>query len=429
MTLVQNHQQQLSGNKKLKKNYLIFTIALLLGVSACTPKSSVLRAPSNAGQVSSNAEASKNAEEKAAEKEALAKEKKSERSIALLLPFKLDQINEQGIDEEDVKRSALALDFFQGFQIGLSEISQKSDSFSLKVIDSKDNVSVNSSLATSEEIENSGIIIGPIYPIEIKAFGSNLMQKDKLVINPLAASPASEFGLNNLVTITPTIKSHTNGMAHRVAHDYLNGDVILIYNTPDNDSKQFLNGMLSAIRSLKPNAQLISVSTLAQLNEKLTVSGTNLIISGTTDKTQLNNLINNLTKKNTEAYYSFRLYGHPLWERFDFSNHPNFYTLHPLISTESKLITYSQKVRDFRVLYKQKYGVLPSDQSFKGYDVAIYFGTLINKYGIKEIKSKLVTEPFSGLYNSYNFVYNENWGFTNEAVSFKEYINGEFHLE
>ena len=433
MTSVQNHQQQLSGNSKLKKSYFIYAVSLLLGVSSCAPKSTVLRSPSYPAQsttVESNT--AKNAEQKAAAQKAAAeKERKiaSQRTVALLLPFQLDNINALGVQDNDVKRSSLALDFYQGFQLGLQEVAKVNKPFKLKVVDTKDNAIYNSSLAVSEEIENAGLIVGPVYPIEIKSFGNNLPNRDKLVINPLAASAASEFGLNNLVTITPSIKSHTNGIAKRIANDYITGDVIIIYNTSDNDAKQFLNGMLSAVKQNKANVNIISVSTIAQLNEKLSQSGTNLVVSGTTDKTQLNNLISNLSKKNSDAFYSIKLYGHPLWDRFDFSNHSNFYSLKPIISTESAFKSWTSTTRNFKDLYKQNFGIQPSEQAYKGYDVAVYFGKLIDKYGIDNLKSKLVEEPYTGIFNSYNFIYNDNWGFTNEAVSFKEYMHGSFQLQ
>jgi len=46
MTSVQNHQQQLSGNKTfVSKRNLFFALLLALGVSSCTPKVGVLRSP------------------------------------------------------------------------------------------------------------------------------------------------------------------------------------------------------------------------------------------------------------------------------------------------------------------------------------------------------------------------------------------------
>jgi hypothetical protein len=229
--------------------------------------------------------------------------------------------------------------------------------------------------------------------------------------------------------VTPSIKSHSKGIATRVASDHLTGDVIIIYQASDNDSRQFLDGMSSAVKAANPQANIVSVSTLAQLNEKLSTTGTNQIISGTTDKTNLNNLISNLSKKSSESFYSIRLYGHPLWDRFDFGTHSNFYNLRPIITAESNLKSWTNQARNFRDLYKQEFGVFPSDQSYKGYDIAQYFGKMMDKHGAENLKSKLESESYTGLYNSYKFVYNENWGFTNEAVSYKEYMHGSFQLQ
>ena len=427
MTSVQNHQQQLSGNRKLKKSYIAYALTLLLGAASCAPKNTVLRAPSSPGTVTETKPDTDTAENRDKSHAAESKSERKARSLALLLPFKLDAIGSEGVQEKDVKRSALALDFYQGFELGVKEL--KSNKLDVQVIDSKDNTYFNSTLAKSEQISDVGLIVGPVYPIEIKAFGSNLPDKDKLIVNPLAASPASEFGLSNLVTITPSIKTHTKGVATRAAKDYLNGDIIIIYNTSDNDSRQFLEEMSSEIRKANPSAKVVSVSSLSQLNDNLSNTGTNMIISGTTDKTNLNNLISSLSKSASESFYTIKLFGHPLWDRFDFSNHTYFYNLRPIITTESSLKNWTSEARNFREMYKQQYGVFPSDQSYKGYDIAQYFGKMINKHGMDNLKSKLESEPYTGLYSTYKFEYNENWGYSNEAVSYKEYIHGAFQIQ
>lgn len=427
MTSVQNHLQPSSGNNILKNTLIAISAAVVLGAASCSPKTTVLRNPNVPGNVGKTEEIIPDVADKEKDKARemlLAKE----RNIALLLPFQLDLIAGNDVQEKDVKRSALALDFYQGFQLGLEEVARKGKPFRLKVIDSKDNPTYNASLASAEDVSQAGIVVGPVYPQEIRAFGRNIVDENKWIVNPLAASPASDFNISNLITVTPSIYAHMEAVATKVAEEYKIGDVVIIYQTTDSDSKQFLTGMATAIREKKYNAHVVTVSSLAQLNEKLTQAGNNIIISGTTDKTSLNNLISALTKKKSE-YYSIRLFGHPLWDRFDFSNHPSFSGLNPTISTESNLKPWTSAVRQFRELYRQKYGVMPSDQSYKGYDVAVFFGTLINKYGLENLKAKLETETYNGIYNTYKFTYNETWGFANMAVSFKEYIHGSFQLQ
>ncbi|SKB77397.1 ABC-type branched-chain amino acid transport system, substrate-binding protein [Sphingobacterium nematocida] len=436
-TSVQNHQQLSSGNKKLRNSSILVALTLALGVSSCTPKVGVLRSPDYKGNVGSNTgtesgessnSTSKDKETAGSKKDNVAK-KFIGRNISLVLPFQLDLISESTLTDKDIKRSALALDYYQGFQLGLEELAKSGANFNLNVLDSRDNANHSSTLALSSEIQGSSLIIGPVYPQEIKAFGSNLEDKETLQINPLAASMPTEFNLPNLVSLTPPIKAHSNAIAARVAREHSAGDVIIIYNTTDSDGKQFLNGMSTAIKQAKGSVNVISVSSVSQLNDNLSLTGTNLIVTGTTDKLQLKTLLNNLTKKYTENAYAFHLFGHPLWDRYDFNMYSNFSDLNPTITSESNLKPWSNAVKAFKDKYYSLYGVNPSDQSYKGYDSALYFGGMINKYGVDRLKEKLTIEPYNGLFSSYKFRHNETWGYANESVSFRSYRSGSFQLQ
>ncbi len=417
---------------KMRYISVLYSIILFLGVSACTPKVGVLRSPDYKGNVGSGADAKKKSEA-ASDKDAkdVAADKKHlvGSNIALVLPFQLDQVSTSSILEKDIKRSALALDFYQGFQLGLEELADKGKNFYLNVLDSKDNDFQNTTLAKSETVSEAAVVVGPVYPKEIKTFGSNLTNKDVLQINPLAATMPSEFNLPNLVSLTPSIKVHSNAIAREVARAYSTGDIIIIYNTADNDGRQFLAGMLGAIRQTKNNVNIVSVSSIAQLNENLSNTGFTHVVAGTTDKLQIRSLISNLNNKVKEGIYNFQLYGHPLWDRFDWSVYPDFTDLKPRISSESILKDWDVSVKRFKESYSLKYGVQPSDHSFKGYDCALYFGALLAKYDKSKLKDNLDNEDYEGLYSRYKFSHNDAWGYVNEAVAIRIYRNGSFQLQ
>src|SRR5690606_4979558 len=345
----------------------------------------------------------------------------------LILPFQLDKFSPHMLSIEDVNRSAIALDFYQGFQLGLYELAQKGRSFSLNVIDSRDNEMHNQSIAKSEEVSNAALIVGPVFPKEITTFGSHLSNKNVLQVNPLAASRAREFSLPNLVSLTPSIDVHTKAMAQRVARDYKTGDVVIIYNTTDNDSRQFLGTFLSELKKAKPSIQVRSVSSIPQLNEEISLTGTNLIVAGTTDRFQLRSLVSNLEAKSSEEFYMYHLYGHPLWDRIDFTIYERFGEFRPVITTKSHLKTAARCMNDFKDKYYALYSVNPSEYSYKGYDAARYFGNLLAKYG-DNYSEHITKEKFEGLFSTYSFDYNEAWGFVNNAVSFKSYQGSSFQL-
>src|SRR5690606_27342524 len=150
MISAQNHQQQLSGNNNLKNFYRGTLAALCLGavlaVSSCSPKTTggVLKNPNVYGTTGSGS-----GKDKPKEEDKETKEKDSEKSgkqvsnIALLLPFQLNMIANENVVEDDVKRSALALDFYQGFQLGVNEETKTPGAYNIKVMDTQDNEMTN----------------------------------------------------------------------------------------------------------------------------------------------------------------------------------------------------------------------------------------------------------------------------------------------
>ncbi len=423
MISVQNRLQRLSGNK------LLVALACTLTLGACSPKVGVLRSPDHRGRTGTTVTPENKTDVPTVEEKEKEEEVKLDiqNNIALVLPFQLDKLNPSALSKEDIRRSAVALDFYQGFQLGLDELAEQGTVFGLNVIDSKDDPSSNVMIAQSENVSQASLIVGPVYPKEIQAFGAHLSNKNILQINPLAATKASTFNLANLVSLTPSIDTHTKAIAERVADDFKSGDVVIVYNTSDNNSRQFLSGFANEIRDINPAITLVSVSSVNQLNEQLSTTGGNLIVAGTTDKFQLRTFLDNLEKKTLENFYTFKIYGHPLWDRIDFSMYAGFSSFKPTITSEDHLTSWNAEVKKIKDKYYSLYGVNPSDHSYKGYDAAKYFGKLLDKYGA-DYSSKLGQEEYKGIFSSYKFEFNESEGFVNQSVSYKTYRGSGFEL-
>ncbi|PVH25039.1 ABC transporter substrate-binding protein [Sphingobacterium corticibacter] len=417
----------------MKCTYLIGFFAAALAVSSCSPKTTtgVLRAP---GQTTGKVDGTKDQSEADREDKSgdtdIALSNKAKRypggTIALLLPFQLDRVAGSAVSEEDVKRSALALDFYQGFQMGLDQTVKSNKRVELQVLDSRDNAGHNANLARSQEIKDASLIIGPVYPAEIKAFSASLPSNNRVLqVNPLAATMPTEFNLPNLVSVTPPISIHMRAISAELSKNYKEGDVILIYNTANSDHQQFIQGFPADIKERLPYAEVISVSSPSELNDKLNSRVVYHIISGTTDRNQLKALLNVMDERSMSDNLEFRLYGHPLWNRVDFSSYSNFTFYRPVISSESHLNPLSNATRDFQSSYKNAYGVEPSDHAYKGFDSGTYFGNLLQKYG-RDYAEHINKETFEGLYSNYKFNRNERWGYVNFGVSLMEYRFGKF---
>lgn len=422
MISVRNHLLRLSGSR----NLLWIVFCTLLTVSACAPKKKVvLKSPEYSG---TDVKGKTDIENEKEEEEEVTEEDFFANNIALLLPFQLQHVSPENISEGDIKRSAIALDFYQGVQIGLEELSSKGERIALNVLDSRDDEWQNRTLAQSEEVKDASIVLGPVFPKEIKAFGSQHKGKNILQVNPLAAAMPSEFMLPNLVSLTPSIQSHMKSLAKEIVNDYRDGDVVILLNLQEANSRQFLTGMESELKSLNPSIKTASVSKATDIDEHLSTGSTNRVVCGTTNRFELSLLINYLDGQYNENDLKIKLYGHPLWDRLDFSTYPYFSDYTPTITSDNGLKPSSSATRRFNTSYKENFGVEPSEHSYKGYDAAIYFGKLIEQHG-NNINDQLEKTPFHGLYSSYEFSFNPSWGYANEALSIRVYNNGSFQLK
>lgn len=415
MILVQNHRLPLSGNKCLA------ALAVFLFLAGCTPKVRVLRG--SGSNVPPKVDVP--AEKEKTEEEIVEAEKADVKNIALLLPFELDKANQHAPSAVDIKRSALALDFYQGFKLGLDALAAEGTNFKLDVLDTRDDVGESARIAKLQAVQQAALVVGPVYPKEIQVFGFNASLDDALQISPLAASMPSEFNQPNLVTITAPLPVHVRALAAHLVKQYQSGDVIVLYQTKDAASEQLLSPLKAEIRRLKKDINIADVHDAESLESRVHLSGKNLVVLATTNKYQISPVLAHLHTLQDELSYEIQLFGHPAWSKLGFHEDDGLEELKTRITSSYHVDTQSQLVRKFNQQYQGEFGVVPTEFAYKGYDAAYYFGGLLAKYGA-DYKQHITDSGYDGLHNAFRFEYNSAWGYVNNAVFILQYRGGDF---
>lgn len=418
MISVQNHQLRLSGNK------FIVALAFLALLVGCTPKVRVLRPAGSKIEPKREIPEDKGAK---AEEKIVEAGKVDVKNIALLLPFQLDKANPYAPSTADIRRSALALDFYQGFKLGLDVLAKEGVNFKLDVLDTRDDANENARIAKLEEVQDAALIVGPVYPKEIQVFGFNASLHESLQISPLAASMPSEFNFPNLVTITAPIMAHIKALATHIVNQYRTNDVVLLYNTQDAASQQFLAPLRKEIQQLNQNINVVEVQDEESLASRVRLSGNNLVVLGTTNKYQISPILAHLHTLQDELSHQIQLFGHPNWAKLDFEEDDGLSALRTAITTSYHIDKRASNVRKFDQQYQQEFGIAPTEFAYKGYDAAYYFGSLLAKYG-EAYKEHIVKEEYDGLHNTFRFEYNPAWGYVNNYISILQYRGGDFQL-
>ena len=417
MISVQNHQLRLSGNK------FILCLAFLVLVAGCKPKVRILRPAGSKTEPKTEVPRDKEKEAEATPE----KEKVDVNNIALLLPFQLDKANQHAPSSADIRRSALALDFYQGFKLGLDVLAADGINFKVNVLDTRDDTNENARIAKLEEVRDAALVVGPVYPKEIQVFGFNASLNHALQISPLAASMPSEFNFPNLVTITAPITAHIKALAAHIAKQYRTNDVVLLYNTQDAASQQFLAPLRSEIQQLNKSISVVEVQDEESLESRVRLSGNNLVVLGTTNKYQISPILAHLRTLQDELSHQIQLFGHPNWAKLDFEENDGLSAFKTCITTSYHIDKRASNVRKFDQQYQQEFGVTPTEFAYKGYDAAYYFGRLLAKYG-DAYKEYIVKEEYDGLHNTFRFEYNPAWGYVNNYISLLQYKGSDFQL-
>lgn len=416
MILVRNLQLLLSGNK------IVIGLAVLALLAACTPKVRVLRSPGS--NVPTKTETP--TEKDDAVKETEEAEVVDVKQIALLLPFQLDKANPHAPSAADIKRSALALDFYQGFELGLEALSGEGTNFKLHVLDTRDDAGENARIAKLEEVQEAALVVGPVYPKEIQVFGFNARLDQALQVSPLAASMPSEFNLANLVTITAPLPIHVRALAAHIADQYRKGDAVIFYKTPDDASRQLLPLLKTEIRRFKNGSiPVVEVEDEADLESRVHLAGKNLVVLATTNKYEISPILAQLRRLQDELSYDIHLFGHPNWSRLAFDVEDGLADLHTRITSSYYVDRNSQDVRRFDQQYRAEFGIAPTEFAYKGYDAAYYFGSLLAEYGA-DYRLHLEDTGYDGLHNAFKWEFNPAWGYVNSAISILQYGSSGF---
>src|SRR5690606_24516058 len=230
MILVRNLLLPLNGSRCL------LGLSVLVLLAACTPKVRVLRAPGSDVPVKT--------EKPTEEEETTGKSEEADaidfNQIALLLPFELDKANPHAPSAADIKRSAMALDFYQGYKIGLDALSAESANFKLNVLDSRDDAAENARIPKLHEVQDAALVMGPVCQTEVAVFDFNAKLGQMLQLSPLAASMPSEFTFANTFTRTAPLRVQVKELDAHIAEQEQAGDVVIFYPARVQGGKQLL---------------------------------------------------------------------------------------------------------------------------------------------------------------------------------------------
>lgn len=394
MILARNLLQPLSGNKII--------ILFVLFLASCSPK---IR-PSKE-EVATQQETEKI--------EAITKDINSNgpAKISLILPFNAKKATLS--TASSLENATMSIDFYQGFLMAVNEVAEAGRNFQLQVLDSENLGKNLSSQTFSESVQQSDLIVGPVFPENIKQINVG----EKYFVSPLAASEPSEFNKKRLISINPNIKLHADKISKFIKKTYSTENLKVVLLHQANSDQPFGEHLRHQFANTK-----FDFSEYLNINEfetKIQKGVKYIIFISASNRAVVAPIIDKLIALKRKYDISMDVFGHPNWLKQN-------YTLEKLQLlnvglTTSFFINYKDlKVIDFIKKYRSKYNFEPGEYAFKGYDTGMYFAELIAKYGDNYFRH-LDNFTFEGLHNKFKFIKDPAYGYMNIELNLVRYKN------
>jgi hypothetical protein len=405
MISVRNRPPQLSGNKRL----IFLGIALL--TAACSPKVRPVVTPVKTETEKPTPEAPK------------PKPTAPRRSsIAMLLPFALDHLN-PGASYTDIslKQANIALDYYQGFKFALDSLTALGYNYKLQVYDTKDVASEAHALGYNPAIRSSDLIVGPIFPDDMKSFTAVLQGVRKSIVSPLSPAAPSTFNNPNIITVTPPLAYHA-WTAAKYIQARLNPQKIFVLKSGYSEDNDYITPFKNTIDSLsKGHTQVVQTTIvrgrLNTLASQFSLNTPNIVVMPSTNQAFLTVTLQSLDS--LAKRYPIILFGHPSWQKFSFLHSDVLQRLRTHITSADQIDYKAAATVEFMRSYRKIYHVEAGEYAIKGFDEGLYFGKLL---GADNGDTKNLTQTdFTGLDNNFHFIKKPGIGYINTHVNIMDY--------
>ncbi|HMQ06811.1 MAG TPA: hypothetical protein PKC30_05885 [Saprospiraceae bacterium] len=365
-------------------------------------------------------------------------------NVALFLPFQSSSFNPSQVKDNEGIRF---IHFYGGVKLALEKLHSERVPVHLSVYDTE---GFGSTLKNKlrDLNKNTHLIIGPHERDQIMMVTEHGLKNSIPVISPWLASSRITSDNPFYIQLRPDLRDHYHRMVDDILKKYPRDQVVLLkkYDKSDANRIEYIQEYASSLLGFENGKPFKEFQVR---NDSLLSSGAYMSALFLEDKETVF-LLNNYSYEDEDYIYNVirklsgskglrkaTLYGMPILmetDRLDF----NLYNIMNIKVVMSRFISNDDPdIKTFRKSFYEMFGTLPTEEAYYGYDVMLYFGRGINKYGVyfqyfldqdnrrmlhtKFDIQKVMTEPVRDHFKDINY-------FMNKHLDIIEIRNNRFHL-
>lgn len=361
-------------------------------------------------------------------------------SVAVLLPFMLETLDAK----PGKKRNQIVLDFYDGIKLALDTLNLQGPEISLRAYDTDKGLDYLKRVLQTEEMKNTDLIIGPLFPEENAVVQEFSLNQQVNVVNPFSNN-SNIIGNNPYAFLfQPSSEIIGRKAAEYMAEHARKKTCMVFYGT--NHSRARADSVLAA--SFTEKAHELGLQIVANKRVNREDAGGIITLLATATEFDEFKFPSQFTLKKDSVASIFVATDEPLiytkvisgvetrgdsilvigsedWIDDTAVPFEKFQTLGVAFTAPNFVSVDNPRRRQFISKYLAKYGHVPSALSQLGYEMMLFFGKQLKTNGVYFQDGLQSAESVPGyLFQGFNFHYTRE----NQVVPFVKFVDGKLSL-
>lgn len=326
--------------------------------------------------------------------------------VAIFAPLYLDSAftgAEYRYSKDFPKFVLQGLDFVQGAQIALDSLPLPNINIDTRIYDSKSVLQNITSLIFNKELDSIDLIIGSVKDQEFLQLANFAKQKNIPFISATHPNDGGVTANPFMVIVTPTLKAHCEAIYAKILQNHGTDKIYIVRKsgTQENTIEELFKKINAPDGKALIKIEVININEdFSVLKNRLDSNRKTVLIGGSLNETFANNLAT--YAQSISKTYPITLIGMPNWDGFTtllknkkLIDFPIYFTS-PFYN--NKWDNYSKRIKE---TYLRKYKGIPSDLTYKGFEITMQFVKLLIKYP-NDLTSHLNDYPYK-IFTDYHF--------------------------
>ena len=337
--------------------------------------------------------------------------KKAVYNLVIMMPF-MTHLFKRSVSAEVSIKSLLAIEFYEGVSLAIDSLEKMGLSLNINVFDTRKSESTLDALFLKEEVQNADVIIGPVSSRLIPKVATFAKTNGIILISPFNPRTSLVEDHPSYIQISPSYASHSKRIIDFILHQPENTKVLILGMARDTGRIDLLQEHY-AIAKNDENAKLPQYVTPGKNVSFSSIRGyfsgdalNVVVIPSYKDESfvynalrELHNLIDLIESRKN---YDVIVIGMSTWKYYERMNIQYYENLNLHITSEVFIDMEEEDTKNFKEAYKTRFGIAPRHYAYVGFDIAIYTGYMLNKYGTSFHKF-LEDEPAKRRHTKFSF--------------------------